>query len=214
MKQNVFYLIRVHGQRIGGEGFAKGSAMHVASAMPDPDSAPAVGHESADRFLAAMRLAATGVSVVTTDGPGGRFGVTVSAVSSVSAEPPLVLACINRKSPALAAIECNGVMAVSLLAEHQHRIAETFAGRPRVGAPYDFGCAEWSFGRTGSPFLADSAAVFDCDVMAFHDAGSHRIILGRVVEARGGDASPLVYSRRDYRRITDLGTSIHQKAVT
>ena len=160
--------------------------------------------ETPDRFVAAMRLAATGVSVVTTDGPAGRFGVTVSAISSVSTEPPLVLACINRKSPAVTAIELNGVMAVNLLAEHQRPIAETFAGRPCVGAPYDFGCAEWSSDRTGSPLLRHAAAVFDCEVMAFHDAGSHRIVLGRVVDARGGDASPLVYSRRDYRRIADL----------
>ena len=59
-------------------------------------------------FVAAMGLAATGVSVVTTDGPAGRFGLTVSAVSSVSAEPPLVLVCINRKSPAMAAVEAPG----------------------------------------------------------------------------------------------------------
>ena len=56
-------------------------------------------------FRAAMGLAATGVSVVTTDGPSGRFGLTVSAVSSVSADPPLVLICINRKSPAIAALD-------------------------------------------------------------------------------------------------------------
>ena len=73
---------------------------------------PPVG---AAQFTAAMGLAATGVSVVTTDGPAGRFGLTVSAVSSVSAEPPLVLCCINRKSPAMAAVEANGVFAVNLL---------------------------------------------------------------------------------------------------
>lgn len=160
--------------------------------------------ENAHRFRTAMRLAATGVSVVTTDGPAGRLGVTVSAISSVSAEPPLVLACINRKSPAAAAIERNGVMAVSLLAEHQAWIAETFAGRLGVGAPYDFGCAEWCIGRTGSPLLPDAAAAFDCQVVALHEAGSHRIIIARVVEARSGDALPLVYSRCNYRRIADL----------
>jgi flavin reductase (DIM6/NTAB) family NADH-FMN oxidoreductase RutF len=188
--------------------------MQIAFAMKQSASPPALAQETADRFLAAMRLAATGVSVVATDGPAGRFGVTVSAISSVSAEPPLVLACINRKSPAVAAIERNRVMSVSLLAEHQRPVAETFAGRPCIGAPYDFGSAKWSSGRTGSPLLSHAAAVFDCEVVAVHEAGSHRIILGRVIAAQGGEASPLVYSRRDYRRIADLGTSIHQKAIT
>ena len=50
-------------------------------------------------FVEAMAAAAFGVSIITTDGDSGRFGLTVSAVSSVSAEPPLLLACINRKNP-------------------------------------------------------------------------------------------------------------------
>src|SRR5690242_13985198 len=74
----------------------------------------------AEQFTAAMGLAATGVSVVTTDGLQGRFGLTVSAVSSVSADPPLVLVCINRKSPAVAAVDGNGVFAVNLLSA-RHR---------------------------------------------------------------------------------------------
>ena len=61
-------------------------------------------HEAPETFVSAMAGAATQVSVVTTDGTEGRFGVTVSAFSSVSAEPPLVLVCINRRSPAIAAL--------------------------------------------------------------------------------------------------------------
>lgn len=86
-------------------------------------------------FVAAMGLAATGVSVVTTDGPAGRFGLTVSAVSSVSAEPPLVLVCINRKSPAMAAVEANGVFAVNLLSAAHRAYAETFSGARARAAP-------------------------------------------------------------------------------
>lgn len=159
--------------------------------------------ESAERFVAAMARAATTVSVVTTDGPAGRFGVTVSAITSVSAEPPLVLACINRRSPVLDAIECNGVMAINVLAEGQQNIADGFAGRS-PGPNYDFGCAEWCRAVTGAPLLAGAAAVFDCALHAVHDAGTHRIVIGRVVEARCGEALPLVYARRGYRGIADL----------
>ena len=161
------------------------------------------GVESADRFIAAMAHAATGVSVVTTDGEAGRFAVTVSAISSVSAEPPLMLACISRRSPVAAAIERNGVMAVNVLAESQQRIANVFAGRS-PGANYDFTCAQWYRSVTGSPLLCGAAAAFDCELDAIHEAGTHRIVVGRVVEARRGNTLPLVYARRGYRTIANL----------
>lgn len=164
---------------------------------------PAGGIESAERFVAAMAGAATAVSVVTTDGDAGRFGVTVSAISSVSADPPMVLACIHRRSPVAAAIESNRVMAVNVLGEGQQHIADSFAGRS-PGASYDFDCARWCRSVTGSPLLTGAAAVFDCELDAVHEAGTHRILIGRVVEARSGKALPLVYARRDYRAIADL----------
>lgn len=155
----------------------------------------------AEEFVAAMGLAATGVSVVTTDGPHGRFGLTVSAVSSVSAEPPLVLVCINRKSPAVAAVDANGVFAVNLLASAHRADAETFSGRPREGRPFDFANHDWRDGETGLPLVADATAVFECEVHDRLDAGTHRIFIGRVLAAHRGAADPLVYCNRAFRRI-------------
>ena len=158
--------------------------------------------ESAENFIAAMGLAATGVSVVTTEGEAGRFGLTVSAISSVSADPPLILACVNRKSPAVAALDANGVSAVNLLAAHNLAYAETFAGRPREGRPFDFSNHNWETGKTGLPIVTDATAVFECALEASHDAGSHRIFIGRVLVAHKGSAEPLVYCNRAFRRIT------------
>lgn len=157
--------------------------------------------ESAEKFIAAMGLAATGVSVVTTDGRAGRFGLTVSAVSSVSAEPPLVLACVNCKCPAAAAISENRLFAVNLLAAHNRDYAETFAGRPRAGRPYDFTAHDWRTGVTGVPLVSEATAVFECELESSHDAGSHRIFIGRVVAAQGGSTEPLIYCNRAFRRI-------------
>ncbi len=81
-------------------------------------------------FVEAMASAVTGVSIVSTDGPGGKFGVTVSAVSSVSAEPPMILACINRRCPALDAIEANRRFCVNILNADQTAVADCFSGRP------------------------------------------------------------------------------------
>jgi len=168
------------------------NASHFASS---PSSCVASGD-----FVSAMAMAATGVSVVTTDGEAGRFGITVSAVSSVSAEPPMVLVCINRKSPAVAAIAANGRFGVNMLAGHQAGVARTFAGRPDEGAPYDFATHDWSSGATGLPCLAGAAARFECLIDSAIDAGTHRIYIGRVVSAEAGTLDPLVYAARDFRR--------------
>jgi len=159
---------------------------------------------SAGDFVAAMAGAATPVSIVTTDGPGGRYGITVSAVTSVSAEPPMVLACINRRSPSVAAINRNGVFCVNMLNAGQSAVANCFAGRPSDGEPYDFACADWHEIATGAPVLYGAAAVFDCSLKTLHDAGSHRIVIGRVVSARSSNNWPLAYSRRSYQALQPL----------
>lgn len=153
-----------------------------------------------DVFVGAMGSVATGVSIVSTEGPAGRFAMTVSAFSSVSAEPPTVLACINRSSPLVDAIRRNGVFCVNVLGANQSAIADRFAGRPRAGAAYDFNCATWGVLATGSPRLIDAAAAFDCDFDSSVDHGTHLVIFGRVVAVADGPSPALVYARRNYGR--------------
>ncbi len=159
--------------------------------------------ETSENFISAMGRAATGVSVVTTGGRGGRFGLTVSAVCSVSADPPLLLACVNRKNPTVGAIDINGMFAVNVLGADQRSYAETFSGRPKSGHPFDFGSHDWIDGTTGVPIIPDAVAVFECEIDTSYDAGTHRIFIGRVLAARQGGAEPLAYSNRQFRRITD-----------
>ena len=169
-----------------------------------PENRYALPAVEPQQFVSAMAMAATAVSVITTDGAGGKFGLTVSAISSVSAEPPLVLACINRRNPVAGAVVRNGIFCVNLLAAGQSLVSNVFAGRPGEMMPYDFGCADWFQSVTGAPVLKGAAAAFDCKLETHHDAGSHRIIIGRVLDAVTGEDDPLVYARRQYRAITDL----------
>lgn len=151
-----------------------------------------------DQFTDAMSRAVTGVTIVTTDGELGRFGQTVSAMSSVSADPPMLLVCINRKSPITAAIERHGSFAVNVLRSDQRRLADTFAGRPRSGPAYDFAAARWETAHTGAPLLTGAIARFDCTLDAAHIAGTHTIYVGVVAAAGGGAGAPLLYGRRSY----------------
>jgi flavin reductase len=156
--------------------------------------------ESVDRtdFVSAMALAVNGVSIVTTDGVAGRFGITVSSVSSVSADPPLVLVCVNRKSPLYQALSENMVFCVNLLSAQQRELADTFAGRPTRGDAFAFAAAPWSRGVTGAPRLTHAVSAFDCVLEQAHDAGSHTVFFGRVVAVCSGGGHPLLYADRAY----------------
>jgi flavin reductase (DIM6/NTAB) family NADH-FMN oxidoreductase RutF len=165
-------------------------------------SPPSIPSESKERFVDAMAALANGVSIVTTDGPAGKFGLTVSAVTSVSAEPPLLLACINRKNLAVAAIIQNHRFAVNFLNAQSQDVAQVFAGRTADGKAYDFQRHAWTEGSAlGLPLLLDATASFECELDCFHDAGTHRIFLGRVVSALRGSTEPMVYSNRHYGRM-------------
>jgi len=151
-------------------------------------------------FVDAMSRVGNGVNVVTTDGLGGRDGVTVSSACSVTAEPPSLLACIHHESSAAEAIEHNGVFCLNVLGEGQREVSEAFAGRVQ-GLADPFTTAEWSRLVSGSPVLGGAVAAFDCKVDHMLTEGTHRIFIARVVAAIEGNVSPLVYGRRRYARI-------------
>ena len=176
------------------------------SVTSEPNAAPLNTNQTlatelqAQRFLSAMAGTVAQVSVVTTDGAAGRFGVTVSSFTSVSAAPPLELVCLNRHSPAVAAVTANGCFAVNLLAAVQTVIADCFSGRATAFESFDFACAEWRLAATGAPCLVKAAASFDCTIENVYDAGSHRIFIGRVVALDVSASMPLAVHGRRYHR--------------
>ena len=150
------------------------------------------------QFVEAMAAAASGVSIVTTAGAQGRFGLTVSALTSVSAEPPLLLACISRKSLIAEAITSHKYFAACLLSEHQVALARSFAGKPDHGASYDFASADWREGMGGSPVLERAAATFELELDSWHDGGTHRIFVGKVLAASISGLATLAYHHRRF----------------
>jgi flavin reductase (DIM6/NTAB) family NADH-FMN oxidoreductase RutF len=175
-----------------------GSPAALASATAE--SADAV--ELRQRFLSAMSHAACTVSVVTTDGPAGRFGLTVSAMSSVSAEgpTPTLLVCINHRSTAADALLANGVFCVNVLRDDQSHIADTFAGRTGTLVPDKFGCAQWTTHVTGAPRVVDPLVAFDCRIVRAERVGTHFVVVGAVesVFVAGAGGAPLIYANRSY----------------
>jgi flavin reductase len=173
----------------------------------DPARDATGGHDLAagrDAFLAAMRQAATGVTVVATDGPAGRQGCTVSAMSSVSADPPTLLVCVHQKSPVAEAIKQNGVFSVSLLGHDHRQVSEVFAGRVKTEIGCKFACGLWGRLQTGAPVMADAPAAFDCRVAETLTVGTHLVLIGQVVATRAErevTSTPLIYANQGYRAL-------------
>ncbi len=143
---------------------------------------------------------ATGVAVVSTRTPAGRpCGLTASAVTSLSLEPPLVLACIERDADTHDCMITTGYFGVSILDAEAERLARHFATAP-PGEKFE-GVA-FHEEVTGAPILDGALAWIDCRVHAHYDGGDHTIFVGEVVAADARNAAPLVYYRSGYGRFT------------
>ena len=163
-----------------------------------------------DRFIDGMSRAAATVAVVTTDGPAGRAGVTVSAMASVSADStsPSLLVCVHQLSPAAPAILANGIFCVNLLRDSQVWISDTFAGRRPTPGGDKFEVGQWTTLSTGAPVLEDALVAFDCRVGMATLYGSHYILVGELEEAVVADTGPaLVYANRAYGSPIPLGAT-------
>jgi len=142
---------------------------------------------------------ATGVCVVTScRDDGSACGLTVSAVSSLSLDPTLVLVCVAHDSDSLAWIEAAGYYAVNVLEEGRgETLARRFAGG---GAEEKFRGTAWRPERTGAPVLDEALAWLDCRVTAALPGGDHTIFVGEVLAADAREGTPLLYYRGGYGR--------------
>ena len=158
-------------------------------------------------FLEAMSHTAATVNIVTTDGPEGRVGVTISAMTSVSADTPApsLLVCINRQGSACAPILKNGVFCVNVLRNDQAHISNLFAGRGGAGGDR-FGCADWMRMETGAPRVVDPLVAFDCRLTHAELLGTHYVMFGAVEDIFiAGQGLPLIYANRAYGTPVRLG---------
>jgi 4-nitrophenol 2-monooxygenase / 4-nitrocatechol 4-monooxygenase, reductase component len=162
----------------------------------------------------------SGVVVITATHQGERRGMTVSAVASLSLDPPMIVTCLNASSSTQEVVRRAGAFAVNILAEDQEHLAGLFA-RPGADPFQDLRCEP---GITGAPILAGALAVLECQIAQEVRGGSHRVLLANVVRATAGEGSPLAYFRgrfgrieliqdaEAYRRLRDLILTRHVSA--
>ncbi|MEK0085655.1 flavin reductase family protein [Benzoatithermus flavus] len=154
---------------------------------------------STAEYLAGMRRLAAGVTIVTTRHQGVPAGLTATSVCSLTAEPPRLVACINRDTDTHALIRASGIFAVNLLTQAHRDLADHFGGRTDAFGPARFALAAWTTAVTGAPLLLDAAASFDCRLVQAISAGTHSIFIGEVEAVLARDeAEELVYHDRGY----------------
>lgn len=150
------------------------------------------------RFKLAMSHFASGITVVTTEHEGARYGMTVASFASLSLHPPLVLICIEKSVKTHDAIAAAQKFGVSILAEDQSEISNRFASRSED----KFAGTDVHIGSTGVPLIGGAICTIECRLHAALPGGDHTIYVGEVVEAEMNDAEPLVYYRSGYREIS------------
>lgn len=153
----------------------------------------------------AMRFFASGVTVITAGKGDARRGLTATAFSSVSMEPPTVLVCVNRTGQAHEAIEAAGHFCVNILCEDASDVAESFAGMTGKTGADQFDGFEWVKTDIGAPAYAFAQASIACRLEQAVVAGSHSIFIGEVTEvAVNPDRKPLLHFNRGFNRLGAL----------
>lgn len=162
----------------------------IRSRSPEDDP----GAELREQFRDAMSRWPSGVAVVAVRDEDEVVGLTVSAFTSASLDPPLALVCIGRNAAILPYLEEVRRFTVNVLPDGARAIASRFSQQ----MPEDP-----SLFTSGDPLLHGSVTSIVCSVAAVHPAGDHRIFVGAVERVEPGlDESPLVHHRREYRSLS------------
>ncbi|MGW5004396.1 flavin reductase family protein [Streptomyces parvulus] len=171
------------------------------SATPPGDPLDEEPGPDATRCLALYAKLAAGVTVVTARGPDGPLGMTVSAVTSLSARPPLLLACLRDGSRTLAAVRAGRTFAVHLLCAEQQDLAGRFASPAATAAERFAGTDTRQV--LGVPVLAGSLAWSVCLTEDVRRYGDHHLVVGRVAAVHVGAGRPLLWHDRRFGTLTD-----------
>lgn len=158
---------------------------------------PALSDELRAAFKGAMRRLASGVSVVTANGGSGPLGLTATSVTSMTAEPPTVLVCVNQSASLHGALAVGQPVCINLLARDQQDVSAAFGGK--LPPEERFGVGQWEDDHNGVPRLENAQANISGAIDMLMPYGTHSIVIVRVEDVRlTGPVSPLIYQDGGY----------------
>ena len=157
--------------------------------------------ELKEKLKSYMRMFPQGVTVVTTMLNGIPGGITVSAFTSISLNPPLIMISISKDSAFHDVLMKTKIFAVNLLGKDHKEISERFAGKYGENK---FGNVKYKIGKLGVPLLEDALATLECNIWNTYDGGDHTIIVGEVTEINFNKQDlPLIYYNRKYTTLVN-----------
>lgn len=149
-----------------------------------------------DDFRQAMRRVASTVNVISIRVGGQPMGITATAVSPISMDPPSLLVCINRAASVHGSMEDVSHFRVNVLHRDQEAVARMFADRTQHRLRFRSG---WDISCAAAPALVEAQATILCRRIDSHSFGTHSIFIGLVEEAAArADVNPLVYLDGEY----------------
>lgn len=169
----------------------------MPSRLPMAEGYPLIPEGLPDDFKSAMRRLAASVSVVVARGQDGPVGITATSITSLTADPPAVLVCVNRLATLHPVLIPTAPLSVNLLARGQKDVSQAFGG----GMPREerFTVGEWEETAMGIPQLRGAQANLHCVIDAMLAYGTHSIVIARVLQAKvNGDVDPLIYQDGGY----------------
>jgi len=162
-----------------------------------PTNAPDLSADLPSALKLAMRRLASGVAVVTANGPDGPTGMAATSLTSLSLDPPSLLVCVNRDASLHACLAEGSRFSVNLLADGQRDIAAAFGGA--VVRELRFTVGAWTLDAHGTPQLDGAQSNLSCSVDRLIPYCTHTVVIGKVDNVRLGEvATPLIYQDGRY----------------
>ncbi|KIN62267.1 Flavin reductase domain-containing FMN-binding protein [Sulfitobacter noctilucicola] len=153
-------------------------------------------------FTNALRALVGNCSIISVGLGNDKSGLVVTSAISLSAEPPLLLACVNRNASSWPLLKKYGCFGWSSLGAGHQDVGEKFAGFGGVKGPARYEGAEWETCVTGASLLKGAPSAFDCEVDEMIDRGTHSIVIGRVRAIRGtAQAGALIYWNGQFQEL-------------
>jgi len=153
-----------------------------------------------DLLKEVMRVCPQGVTVVTTKEDNKLDGITISAFTSVSLNPPLVVISIAKISGKHDLFTRAKGFVVNFLADDQKSVSDRFAGRAQVKERFEG--IRTHFEGAGFPIIDGVRAFLECRTWRVYDGGDHSLVIGEVTKARKlNDKPPLVYYTQRYTTV-------------
>lgn len=148
------------------------------------------------QFKAAMRRLAAGVALITTEHAGRRYGMTATAVSSLTVDPPALTISINRGASMYAPLMARGEFCVNLLRDSHLELCRSFSG---AASGERFMHGVWRDHEQGLPYLVDSQAAIICRMGPSLTFATHTVFVGEVLSiVLDEEVAPLIYLDGDY----------------